>query len=193
MLSRPGSAAKLQSIVSALELESDALRQVSESFNNFSLRLLDYATYLIPEKPALAEHVTNQYDRLVTIDNRRSQAVRRSADDLRDILERKVVIDRLTSQYQEFQKEYDRRKAEYLRVKGKPEEVEARAYAIVSLELAKKGLRALIEQTERFSRFAERRMKHAFAVYGETLALGNEAEESVLVALIAELSTFSSE
>jgi hypothetical protein len=190
MLLRNDRWTKLQSIVTALELESDAFLLVSASRNNFSLRLLNHANIFIPEKPQLIEHITNQYDRLVDIDSRRSVAIRRCADDLRDILERKVVIDRYTSQYQESQKDYDRKKVISLKSKGKPEEFEARANATAALYLAQSTLKKLIDQIEKFSLFTERRIKHAFRVYGDTLSFGNEAEESVLVALMSELSAF---
>jgi hypothetical protein len=59
------------------------------------------------------------------------------------------------------------------------------------LQLARKALRELIEQMERASSFFERRLKHAFALYGTTLVAGNEAEETALEKLLQELTAFN--
>jgi hypothetical protein len=188
MFRRPDRFDRLRTIIAGLEAELAGISALDDSLHAFSLALLDYAQSVFPERAAVIEQITNKYDELIEIDPQRNAAVLRTIDDLRDILERKTVVDRCEAQFDEYQKDLERDKRALAKARGKPDEPLARAHATASLDLARAAGRALVAQNERFARFVANRLAHAFAAYGEGLIGPSDQQAATLDALIVELS-----
>lgn len=164
LVKTPKETAILQ-IVNGITKQSEGLNNMSESFSQFSLHLLEVVTEAAPEYVDIIEHVTNVYDDVVQLHLDHAKILERVADDIRDIYERNLVIKRLTNEYNTAENNYAKAKADYQKYKGKSNEANYKMKAKSALEKTKETLKALHDQKQKFIPFVNRRISHAVSFY----------------------------
>ena len=168
--------------------EDAAVGARADAWGTMSLRLLDLVAAEAPESLPLFEHLTNCYDEAVDVDTERRKVLERCAEDLRDIIERKRAIDRLSTEHEAATKRYEKKKRMFQKVRSDA----ARAQAVAALQACKDACRLEIEHRQRFGAFVKRRLHHCFSTYAELTIRTNNAEQQIMQRAITELTCTTS-
>lgn len=179
---------ELQQIYEGFKNAADGALLCGDYMNSVSLRLLDLVAVMCPEYVAFAEHLTNRYDETVDLNFKRNVAFKRCAEDIRDIVERKFVINELHTRFNDTEKKYYKAKEAYAKAKGKPDESLAKSKAVALLEQAKTLNRELTDQYERFGIFVKRRLVHCFTLFTETMRETYTKERDAYALAVQELN-----
>ena len=170
------------------EREAAAVGERADALGTMSLRLLDLVAAEAPESLPLFEHLTNCYDEVVDVDIERRKVLERCAEDLRDIIERKRAVERLSREHEAATKRYEKKKRIFQKLRSEA----AKAQAVAALEACKDACRLEIEHRQRFSAFVKRRLQHCFRTYAELTIRTNTAEQQIMQRAITELTCTTS-
>ena len=167
-------------VVDSISKQSEGYTLMGDSFSQFSLHLLDLITEAAPEYVNVIEHVTNVYDEVVQMNYNHSQILKRVSEDIRDIYERHLVIQRLTKEYQTAEDNYKKAKIDWIKNKGNINEAQYKEKAKNCLQTTKDSLSNLIEQKKKMWGFTLRRVSHAISYYTVALSKSTEKEAALM-------------
>ena len=170
----------IQKVVDGINKQSNGYTQIGDSLYEFSLKLLDLVNEAAPEYLDVIEHATNVYDSVVQINYDHGKLLKRVAEDIQDISERAIVIQRLTIQYQNNEKLLEKAKIEYGKNKGRSNEKQLKENAEKSLNNTKDSLKELIEQRTKFFSFITRRVSHAISTYASALKMSSNKQVDLM-------------
>lgn len=172
-------------IVNSISKQAEGTTLVGDSLAQFSLSLLDLINEAAPEYAPLVEHVTNVYDEVVQLKYDHSKILKRVSEDIRDIYERSLVIQRLNNEYQTAENNYAKAKSDWINNKGKLNEAHYKEKAQNCLQATKKSLFNLIEQKKKMWKFTIRRISHAVSFYTVALSKSSEKETNLMSQVIS--------
>ncbi|KAK8836161.1 hypothetical protein M9Y10_039974 [Tritrichomonas musculus] len=172
--------AAFMTVINAISKQVEGYTMMGDSLSQFSLHLLDLITEAAPDCIGVIEHIVNVYDDVVQVNYDHSKIIKRVSEDIRDIYERNLVIQRLTHEYQAAEKNYAKAKNEWIKNKGKITESSFKQKAIDCLQITKNALTTLIEQKKKMWKFTLRRVSHAVSFYTVALTKSSEKEAELM-------------
>lgn len=172
--------AAYMAIVNAISKQAEGITLIGDSFSQFSLSLLDLINEAAPEYASIIEHVTNVYDEVVQLKYDHSKILKRVSEDIRDIYERSLVIQRLDREYKTAENNYTKARSDWIKNKGKNNEKQLKENAQICLQKVKDSLSNLIEQKKKMWKFTLRRVSHAVSFYTVALSKSSEKEANLM-------------
>ena len=149
------------------------LKRKCESINKVSISILNLVDFLIPDENSETEKIVDIYDDTSDREISFSKSVQRLSEDIRDIFERKKVIDKLTKEQEEHLETHNKMKQFYEANKDSPKyankKSELKETLIQSRDSLKRETEYLISQREKYSRFVVNRLTHGFETYSNAL------------------------